>query len=296
MRTTAMHQAIKFKSMTTALLVTIAMAMSQGLASAQSSSSSLEREAPSNPSIMLLNGSGAGPSAFVKPGLLSPGETAPCSLSVPEAIPLTSADLDGTTPTGPHVSYTPLSGRCKFKLFLKTTYSPYTFASAGLEATEAQASGQWPHYGGGMQGWGKRFGATLANTESRRFIQGYALSTILHQDPRYFPSPKEGFFLRAWYSATRVVITKNDRGESTFNTSEFLGAMLTSALQNSYYPRQDRTFGDTMDRFGGALSSDVIGNLLREFTPDMKRLFRRHAPKKVLRIEERLPIPAEDKL
>jgi hypothetical protein len=51
-----------------------------------------------------------------------------------------------------------------------------------------------------------------------------------------------------------------------------------------------------MDRFSGALSSDVIGNLLREFTPDMKRLFRRHAPKKVLRIEEKLPIPAEDML
>ncbi len=147
-----------------------------------------------------------------------------------------------------------------------------------------------------MQGWGKRFGATLANTESRRFIQGFALLTILHKDPRYFPSPKRGLLTRAWYSATRVVITKNDRGESTFNTSEFLGALLASALQNSYYPRQDRTFGHTMDRFSGALSSDVIGNLLREFTPDMKRLFRRHAPKRVLRIEERLPIPAEDKL
>jgi hypothetical protein len=36
-------------------------------------------------------------------------------------------------------------------------------------------------------------------------------------------------------------------------------------------------------------------DLLREFTPDMKRLFRKHAPKKILRMEEKLPIPAEDK-
>jgi hypothetical protein len=92
-----------------------------------------------------------------------------------------------------------------------------------------------------------------------------------------------------------VVITKNDNGDSTFNSSEFLGALLTSALQNSYYPRHDRTLGDTMNRFGGALSSDVVGDLLREFTPDMKRLFRKHAPKKILKIEEKLPIPAEDK-
>jgi hypothetical protein len=58
----------------------------------------------------------------------------------------------------------------------------------------------------------------------------------------------------------------------------------------------DRTFGDTMNRFSGALSSDVVGNLLREFTPDMKRLFRKHAPNKLLKFEEKLPIPAEDKL
>jgi len=35
------------------------------------------------------------------------------------------------------------------------------------------------------------------------------------------------------------------------NTSEFLGALFASSLQNSYYPRHDRTFGDTMNRFAG---------------------------------------------
>jgi hypothetical protein len=92
-----------------------------------------------------------------------------------------------------------------------------------------------------------------------------------------------------------VVITRKDSGDNTFNTSEFLGALFASALQNSYYPRHDRSLAETMNRFSGALSSDAIGNLLREFTPDMKRLFRKHAPKKILRIEEKLPIPAEDR-
>jgi hypothetical protein len=123
----------------------------------------------------------------------------------------------------------------------------------------------------------------------------FALSTILHQDPRYFPSHKRTFIARTWYSATRVVVTRNDNGDSTFNTSEFLGALATSALQNAHYPRHDRSFGDTMNRLSGALISDAIGDLQREFTPDMKRLFRRHAPKKILQIEEQIPIPAEDK-
>jgi len=218
-----------------------------------------------------------------------------CSLRVPDTATQSKATPEPATTVAGSTVYSPLSPHCKLDLFLKQTYSPYTFASAAFGATEAQAMGQWPHYGGGMEGWGKRFGATLANTESRRFIQGFALSTMLHQDPRYFYSSNRRFFPRVWYSVTRVVITKNDQGDRTFNTSEFLGALFSSALQNSYYPRHDRNLGDTMNRFSGALSSDAIDDLLREFTPDMKRLFRKHAPNKILKIEEKLPIPEEDK-
>jgi hypothetical protein len=50
-----------------------------------------------------------------------------------------------------------------------------------------------------------------------------------------------------------------------------------------------------MNRFAGALSSDAIGDLQHEFMPDIKHLFRKHAPKEILKIEEKLPIPAEDK-
>jgi hypothetical protein len=51
-----------------------------------------------------------------------------------------------------------------------------------------------------------------------------------------------------------------------------------------------------MNRFEGALSSDATSYLLCEFTPDLKRLFKKHTPEKVRRIERRLPIPEDDKL
>lgn len=200
-----------------------------------------------------------------------------------------------TPSSRPGTKYTPLSAHCKFTLFLRQTYSPYTFASVGFEATWAQATDQWPHYGGGTEGFGKRFGASLADTESRRFIQSFALSTVLHQDPRYFPSHKKGLLTRAWYASTRVVVGKTDTGRSTFNSAEFMGALFTSALQNAYYPRHDRNFGDTMKRFEGALSSDATSYILREFTPDIKRLLRKHTPEKVKQIEKKLPIPEDDK-
>lgn len=192
-------------------------------------------------------------------------------------------------------AYRPLSSRCKLQLFLRRAYSPYTFASAAFEAGMAQMSAQWPQYGGGMQGWGKRYGATLTDTESRRFIQTYLLSTVLHQDPRYFPSTRTSLVGRAWYAATRVVVTRGDNGQSEFNASEMLGALSTSALQNSYYPQHYRTVDATISRFTGALSSDATSAILREFTPDLKRMFNKHCPRKLKAFEERLPLPEEDK-
>jgi hypothetical protein len=279
---------MNMRSLTHAWFVTISIAMAQNFAQAQQSSAPLQ--APSPPSIAADAGSGT----FTQHEWLDQKAGSLCSLRTPDTLPSSSPNTEAGTSEGP-IAYNPLSPRCKFDLFLKQTYSPYTFASAAFQATWADATGRWPHYGGGAQGLAKRVGATLADTESRRFIQTFALSTILRQDPRYFPSHKRMLASRGWYAVTRVVVTKNDNGQNTFNSAEFLGALFTSSLQNSYYPRHDRTLADTMNRFGGALSSDAVTYLLREFTPDIKRLFRKHAPKRILKIEEKLPIPADDR-
>jgi len=273
-------------------LVTISIAVTYGLGHAQTPVASQEAMSPS--SNLAHVGSGETRSTSIKQ-LSHQLATSPCRLQVQDTLVQPPANASEAKSTSGTMDYAPLSARCKFTLFLKQTHSPSTFVSAAFQATLDQAQDQWPEYGGGVQGWGKRFGATLADTESRRFIQTVALSTILHQDPRYFPSHKRNLTSRSWYAVTRVVITRNDRGDNTFNTSELLGTLFTSSLQNSYYPRRDRNFGETMSRFTGALSSDAIGDLQHEFMPDIKRLFRKHAPKEIRKIEEKLPIPADDK-
>jgi hypothetical protein len=221
----------------------------------------------------------------------TPRLSAPCEGKI--SMVVQTSDAGPQADSGSH--YVPLSKHCKFEAFWRQTYSPFTFISAAWEATWDQAWAQWPQYGGGMQGWSKRLGATLADTESRRFIQGFVLASALHQDPRYFPSNNKKLLPRMAYAVTRVVVTRGDGGNSDVNGSELLGALFTSSLQNAYYPRPDRGFSNTLNRFGGALSSDAITDLLHEFSPDMKHIFHKHAPKKVLELEQKLPIPPEDK-
>jgi len=202
------------------------------------------------------------------------------------------ADPKQAVPQLPNApSVTRLTKHQKFETFVRRTYSPYTFASAAINATWAQAWGDWPTYGGGMQGWGKRFGASTADIETRSFFSSFALPVAFHQDPRYHPSHKDGVVPRAWYAATRILVTRSDDGSRMFNYSEVLGVLFTSSLQNAYYPRRDRGFGDTVQRFTGGLTSDATSNLLREFSPELKRFARRIVPKRAQKIEQKLPEP-----
>lgn len=181
----------------------------------------------------------------------------------------------------------------KFETFVKRTYSPYTFASAAFDATWAQMWSDYYGYGGGMEGWGKRFGASVANTEVRSFFSSFVLPVVFRQDPRVHPSHKQGLLPRTWYAGTRVFITRSDSGKPMFNYSEILGVLFTSSVQNSYYPARDRGLDETVQRFTGGISSDATSNLLREFSPEIHKLARKVVPKKAQRLEQKLPQPVK---
>ena len=200
-----------------------------------------------------------------------------------------SGEVQPIVPDAP--SYTRLSTRDKFHIFAKQTYSPYTFAGAAFDAGWAQVSDDWPGYGQGMEGYGKRYGALMADREAGAFFQSFLLPSIFHQDPRYFRmGPSRGILGRATYAASRVFITRDDDGHNAFNTSLVLGTLIVKGLTNAYYPVPQRGFSDTASRFGGSLLSSAQTDVLREFWPDITRIFRKHEPDRMKRLEDRFPM------
>ena len=272
--------------------MTRAMVLAMGIAVAQGSAWAQLPEAPNTQLAgnFVTPLASSSPAMLAQPAAAASTQSLPCNQMMKTPPPANFVGGPGYLPDAPS-AYTPLSRHCKFELVLRQTYSPYTFVSAAFDSTWGQMWGQWPQYGGGMQGWGKRMGATLADVESRRFIQNFVLASAFHEDPRYFPSGKSGLVSRVWYAATRVLVTRDDYGRNVFNQSEFLGVSLTSSLQNIYYPRPDRTLGGTINRFAGTLSGDATTNILHEFTPDLKRLFHKRCPQGIQRFEARMPLP-----
>jgi hypothetical protein len=215
------------------------------------------------------------------PSAPAPGNTTPL-LSDPSA----KDPAVIVEPVGPP-AYTPLTSRQKFHIFVQQTYSVYTVANTAFDAGWAQMTDDWPAYGQGMDGYGKRYGALLANHEAGSFFQNFLFPSLLHQDPRYFRmGDGHSLFARMPYAASRVLITQSDSGHSTFNGSLLLGLLFVDGVTNAYYPRPERGFGNTMTRFGGGVLSSAETNLLREFMPDMMRIFHRHEPEKLKKLEQ----------
>ena len=202
-------------------------------------------------------------------------------LSAPEAI----------LPDAPSSSaYLPLSARSKFDLFLAHTSSPETFLGITLDAGWAQLANDWPGYGQGMQGFGKRWGALIADRQAKSFLGSFLLPTLLHQDPRYFRMGRSRpLWRRVGYAISRVGITRSDNGRDTFNSSLVLSTLLVTSLSNAYYPRQQRGLSQTMSRFGGSMLGSAQSCVLREFLPDIMHIFRKYGPGRLKRLERKLP-------
>lgn len=165
----------------------------------------------------------------------------------------------------------PLTTREKFDFFLHHTYSPNTFAAAGVDALKGTVMKHNPEYERGFTGLGQRYGVNLGTSETEVFFERFLVPSILKQDPRYFRNPSLPFVSRALYSMSRVLITRADNGGETANASRILGAAASQALSDLYVPGGVQGMHPILGRVSFDLVRDAGFNLIHEFWPDLRR-------------------------
>lgn len=167
-----------------------------------------------------------------------------------------------------------MTSRQKWELAWRETYDPYNIATAAMTAGFSQMHNQTPAYGEGSTSYAKRFGAAIADFGSQNFLSSGVFANLLHQDPRYFrKGPTSKIPQRVWYSVTRVVVCRNDKGHEALNSSNLLGTAFGIALSNVYYPSASRTGTVMAGRVDTSLFGGIVGNLMSEFWPDIQRKF-----------------------
>jgi hypothetical protein len=174
---------------------------------------------------------------------------------------------------------THLSGWDKCKLAANTSVAPSTVGAALLGSLVGQARGAPRGYGGGFEGYGKRFGADLARSASYNLFGPCLIASSTHEDPRFFVRSQLGFKASLKYAAVRLVYTRNDDGERVINYSGLGGSLAAETLANVYYPKGSRSVGDTMIRFSLDMVTRYAGHMLRQYLPQIdKRLKLSPAP------------------
>jgi len=173
----------------------------------------------------------------------------------------------------------PLNTKLKFHLAWRSLIDPTVFLEAGAIAGGEQFQGMYPGFGSGAEGFGKRYGAALANTFDSRMLGQALFPSIFHQDPRYFYKGTGSTTSRATYAAEQAVVCRGDNGHQQFCFSHILAYFAAGAVSNLYYPQGNRGASLVAENGLIEIGGSAAANLLREFVwPQMTT----HAPHSVL--------------
>jgi hypothetical protein len=149
----------------------------------------------------------------------------------------------------------PQTPKQKLTLAAKNSFDYSSFLVAGVQAGFAMNSKSYPEFHQGLEGYGKYYWHTLADTADENFMVGGLAPILFHQDSRFYTLGHGGFRKRSWYAVTRVLVTRTDNGNPTFNFSEVVGSGAAAGLSTVYYPKQYQTWTKVGQKW---LTSDLI--------------------------------------
>ncbi len=170
--------------------------------------------------------------------------------------------------------YVPLTNREKFKLALTDSLDRGTFIMAAAFGGEAQITDASPSFGQGVAGYARYFATSYADFAIGDFMTEAIYPSLLRQDPRYFRRGTGSTPSRLWWAARQIFWAQTDSGRMRFNYSEVVGNSTAAAIANLYYP-DNRTAGNAASKLAVQIGVDMAGNILKEFSPDLSRMFSR---------------------
>lgn len=157
----------------------------------------------------------------------------------------------------------------KFKMAAIDSFAPSTFAVRAVVAGVDEARDSIPEFHQGAAGYGRYYWHSMTDSAIETILVEFVVPVATHEDTRYYRLGSGGVTKRTLYAVRRVFVTRRDGGGETFNVSEIVGSGAGAGISNLYYPRPERTFGNTAESWGLNVGIDALGFAAREFMPDV---------------------------
>lgn len=156
--------------------------------------------------------------------------------------------------------------------FLGATQDSFDYSAliyTGLLAGIAQLQDSYPEFHQGAAGYGRYYWHTFVDQTSENYFVEFILPVTFRQDPRYYTLGRGGVFKRTGYAVSRMLITRTDSGNETFNVSEVVGAGAAAGISTLYYPAEYRNWTKTGQRWITSIGLDGATSVFKEFWPDV---------------------------
>jgi len=171
--------------------------------------------------------------------------------------------------------FTPLSQHERNAIYLKSLINPVWYFKGALSAAIDLSKDKPEEWEQGASGYGKR----LANIMGKHAIQRtvtFGVSSLLHEDVRYFGSGRKGFWRRTGYALSSGVLARHDNGKRYPSVSLITGFAAGAFVSRLWQPPSTASAGDGAVSFGLSMGYNIVTGELKEFLPDMVRPIARH--------------------
>ncbi|HEU0119884.1 MAG TPA: hypothetical protein VFQ91_05110 [Bryobacteraceae bacterium] len=172
-------------------------------------------------------------------------------------------------------NYAPLSAEERLKWFGTTTYGPRSLLVGGTAVSAWRTWRNRPHeWGPGWEGFGKRYGARILGNTFTNGVEA-SMGALWDEDPRYFRRGEGGAKKRLGNALKQTFMSRFGDGEYRFGAAKATGIVGGAFAQKMWMPDSVTTNRHCLYRIGGGYSGRFVGNLFREFLPDLKRAIKR---------------------
>lgn len=166
--------------------------------------------------------------------------------------------------------FRPLSQHERTQLYLKTMANPLGYLKAGVSAGIDQWEDKPSEWEQGASGYGKRFANILGQYSIQRTVT-FSLSSVLHEDNRYFNSGKKGLWSRTGYAVASGILARHDDGSRHLSISQLGGVAAGAFLSRFWQPPSTHSAGSGAVSFGITMASNMGFSVVKEFLPDLGR-------------------------
>jgi hypothetical protein len=172
--------------------------------------------------------------------------------------------------SGSSANFQALTQHERNRIYGRSLINPVWYLKGGLSAAVDLKNDKPPEWGQGAAGYGRRFGNIMGQYLIQRTAT-FGLSSLLHEDNRYFNSGKKGFGRRLAYATTSSLLARHDNGRRYPSVSGLAGFASGAFLSRLWQPPSSRSAGDGAASFGISMGYNVLASVVKEFLPDLTR-------------------------